>query len=131
MPCPEVRCDAGGLGRSPHGKLWYERNGLRETSAEIAKEQAAYARQLVDSGCKILAIIGMEFSPACAPTYLNRGPVIHKDRGIFIEELQDELRNQGLDIPFVGVNQRWLKKLDKDLRNLLEPQVELRELRLA
>ena len=84
MPCPEVLCPAGGLGREPHGKTWYEERGLRLTCAVIAKTQAAYARELVDQGCQVLAIIGMEFSPACAVTYLNKGRALHRDQGIFI-----------------------------------------------
>ncbi len=120
MPCPETLCAAGGLGREPHGKAWYEQNGLRKTSAKIAREQATYAQQLIDSGCALLAVLGVEFSPACATQYLNRGPVVYKDRGIFAEELKKAFDALGLAVPFVGVNQRWLRKLDRDLAELVE-----------
>lgn len=121
MPCPETMCAAGGLGREPHGKGWYESRGLRETSSAIAVDQAAYVKTLIDGGNQVLAIIGMEFSPACATTFLSKGRAIYRDRGIFIEELQKELDRLGLEIPFIGVNQRWLKKLDRELHGLLEP----------
>lgn len=121
MPCPESICAAGGLGRDPHGKKWYEDRGLRETAAKIAHGQVKYMKALVDQGYQILAIIGMEFSPACAVNYLNRGPVIVKDSGIYIEELRRELDAASLSIPMMGVNQRALKKLDKDLRSLISP----------
>ena len=119
MPCPESRCAAGGIGREPHGKVWYEKHGLRETSETIAQGQAMYMKSLVDNGFEILAVIGMEFSPACAVTYLNRGPVVVKDKGIYIEELMSELERLELDIPFIGINQRWHKKLDRDLQRLV------------
>lgn len=119
MPCPESLCQAGGLGRDPHGKSWYEKNGLRETARGIAGEQVAYMHQLVRSGYELLAIMGMEFSPACAVNYLNKGPVVYKDRGIFVEELQSELRRRGLDIPFVGINQRAHRKLERQLNELV------------
>ena len=119
MPCPESLCAAGGLGRDPHGKTWYERNGLRATCTEIARSQAIYARDLTDNGCTILAFIGMEFSPACATTYLNRGRFIHRDQGIFIEELKKALTQQKLQVRFLGVNQRAHKKLQRDLDGLL------------
>ena len=119
MPCPESICAAGGLGRDPHGQKWYEDRGLRETAAKIAHGQVRYMSALLEQGYEILAIIGMEFSPACAVTYLNRGPVIVKDQGIYIEELLRELDTAGLSIPLVGVNQRALKKLDRDLHALL------------
>jgi len=119
MPCPEVQCPSGGFGRSLRGKVWYEANGLRETSAEIAKQQADYMASLSESGMNILAILGVEFSPACAVTYLNKGRTITRATGIYIEELQQQLEAQDLSIPFIGVNQRWLKKLDTQLREIL------------
>lgn len=124
MPCPETLCAAGGLVREPHGKGWYEKNGLRETSRPIAVAQAAYMRSLQDNGFQVLAVMGMEFSPACAVNYLNRGPCVHKDKGIYVEELQLALASHGLEIPFIGVNQRALKKLEGDLQGLLQGDPE-------
>ena len=125
MPCPESRCAAGGLGRVPHGKKWYEDNGLRETARGIAEDQVKYMRDLMLAGHHILAIIGMEFSPACAVGYLNRGPIIYKDKGIFVEELQSAMRERGIVVPFIGVNQRAHKKLARELNDLLslEPSI--------
>ena len=119
MPCPEVLCEMGGLERQLHGKIWYENNGLRKISTRIAKEQVNYMKALINAGLDILAIIGVEFSPACAPTYLNKGRSVIKDKGIYIEELQQELKLQELQIPFIGINQRWHKKLEKQLNGIL------------
>ena len=82
MPCPEVLCPGGGLRRDLHGKAWYEKNGLRETSSEIAEEQVNYIVKLIRDGFEVLAIIGLEFSPACAPNYLNKGRQIVRGKGI-------------------------------------------------
>jgi len=125
MPCPETDCAAGGLGREPHGKKWYELRGLRDTAKKQAAEQVAYMQKLQKGGQTILAIIGMEFSPACAVKYLNRGPIIVKDKGIFIEELQAKMKEVGVVVPFLGVNQRAHKKLALDLNNLISPNLEL------
>lgn len=122
MPCPETLCEAGGFGRQPHGKAWYEKRGLRKKCTEIANDQAAYARKIVDAGNEILGIIGVEFSPACAVTYLNRGPVIYKDQGIYVEELRVALKERGLVLPLIGVNMRGMKKLARDLASLLSQE---------
>jgi predicted secreted protein len=119
MACPEVLCYAGGLVRGVRGKNWYENNGLRKTSSEIAKEQVNYMIDLTRAGFKVLAIIGVEFSPACAPSYLNKGRRIIKGKGIYIEELERELQFQKLRVPIIGVNQRWMKKLRKQLDDIL------------
>jgi predicted secreted protein len=118
MPCPETLAPAGGLGRGPHGKMWYEKAGLRTTAREIAVGQAAYIRTLVDNGFNVLAIIGVEFSPACAVNYLNQGRKIVHGKGIYVEELEGAMKERGLAIPFIGVSQRWQKKMRADLEKL-------------
>ena len=120
MPCPETLCAAGGLGRAPRGKKWYEQNGLRATCRRIAEGQAHYMRQLTDNGINILGIIGVDFSPACAVNFLNRGRRVYRDEGIYMEELSKALSREHLDIRFIGINQHWHKKMERDLSALLE-----------
>lgn len=119
MPCPETNCAAGGLGRQPHGKVWYERNGLRETAAGIAKGQVEYMNRLRTAGIEILAVIGVDFSPACAVTYLNKGRSIVRDEGIFVEELKRLMAESGFELPFVGVTAKWERRIERDLKALL------------
>jgi len=123
MPCPETICAAGGLGRGPHGKKWYEKRGLRVTAREIAEGQVDYMTRLRAHGMEILAIIGVDFSPACAVNYLNKGRSIHRDKGIYIEELERLLDMRGLKIPFIGICQRWEKKMMTDLQGVLVPRM--------
>ena len=120
MPCPETLCASGGIGRAPHGKAWYEEHGLRGTSAGIAAGQAAYMRRLVDGGMDVLAVIGVDFSPACAVNYLNKGRSIVKGEGIYVEELRRALAALGLAPAFVGVAGKWPKKMVRDLAALLD-----------
>jgi predicted secreted protein len=120
MPCPETLCAAGGLGRMRRGKQWYEKNGLRNVAGEIADGQAAYMQRLIDGGFRILAIIGVEFSPACAVTFLNKGPAVYRDEGIYVEELRRAMKDRDIEVPFVGISPRWHKKMVVDLRKLLE-----------
>jgi predicted secreted protein len=119
LPCPETQCAAGGLGRAPHGKVWYEKHGLREVARRLAAEQVQYMKALAAQDFNIRAIIGIDFSPACAVNYINRGPVIIKERGIFVEELARELKEAHLKIPFIGINEHALKKLEGELGELI------------
>jgi predicted secreted protein len=119
MPCPETLCDTGGLGRMPHGKAWYEQRKLRDKASEIAKGQASYMAMLAARGYDILGVIGVDFSPACAVNYLNKGRSIVKGEGIYVEELKSELKSFGLEPVFVGVSGRWPKKIARDLTALL------------
>lgn len=119
MPCPETLCEVGGLGRERKGKKFYEANGLRQTAEKIAIEQVEYMLNLIGNGVSVLAIIGIEFSPACAVNYLNKGRTIVKDTGIYIEELRRAIKAKGFSVPFIGVNQRWKIKLAKQLQEHL------------
>lgn len=119
MPCPETLCGAGGLGRERRGKKWYEEQGLRQTSERIATEQVEFMLNLIQKGVEVLAIIGIEFSPACAVNYLNRGRTILSDTGIYVEELKKAVKSKGIVIQFIGVNQRWKKKLARQLEAVL------------
>jgi predicted secreted protein len=119
MQCPETNCAAGGLGRRPRGKGWYERNGLRDTAASIASEQLDYMERLRAGGIEILAVIGVEFSPACAVTYLNKGRSIVRAEGIFIEELRNGMAKRGFQVAFVGVAAKWERRIERDLQALL------------
>lgn len=122
MPCPETICASGGLGRSPHGKAWYEQNGLRATSVDIARGQADYVVKLIAAGIDVLGVVGMDFSPACAVNYLNKGRSIVKGEGIYMEELRRALAERGISLPFIGVSGKWQKKMVRDLERLLEPR---------
>jgi predicted secreted protein len=121
MPCPETMCASGGLGRSPRGKAWYEQNGLRHTSAQIARGQAEYVAKLLAANIDVLGIVGIDFSPACAVNYLNKGRSIVKGEGIYMEELRRELIERGISLPFIGVSGKWQKKMVRDLEILVAP----------
>jgi hypothetical protein len=74
---------------------------------------------LLREGLQIIAIVGVEFSPACAPNYLNKGRAILKGKGIYIEELQRELRSRGFAVRFIGMNHRWPKQFKRQLEAAL------------
>jgi predicted secreted protein len=120
MPCPETLCASGGIGRTPHGKAWYEANGLRATAREIAKGQVRYMSTLLAGGVDVLGIIGVDFSPACAVNYLNKGRSIRRDKGIYVEELQKCMEEHGLNVRLVGIRQNWGTKMKADLEQLLQ-----------
>jgi predicted secreted protein len=119
MPCPETQCSSGGLGRIPRGKKWYEEQGLRSTSRDIAVGQVQYMAKLRTAGITILAVIGIDFSPACAVNYLNKGRSVQKGTGIYFEELQKAMAAQQFSIPFIGIRQAWQKKMLAQLEALI------------
>ncbi len=125
IPCPEAHCL--GLSRKrPAGTSIREaldtdagRRGCRTIGADIAQRLQAYA----DDGCAVLAVIGgNEHSPGCA---VHHGAdALTADSGLLMRELQTELRQRGLDPPFVAMRDADPAALHDDLaqlRRLLQP----------
>lgn len=101
MPCPELMLI--GLDRE-HVQI---RSALESRPARVALRQMA--RDLVyqiaeyqKCGVKVLGVLGKNGSPSCGVEMTWRaeyGP----GSGAFIEELQAELKEQGINVPVVGM----------------------------
>lgn len=117
LPCPET-CHSG-LVRPPHGRAWYEANGLRKICAELAvkaaDDVANFARL---RGVAVIGVVGVERSPACSTRQEN--PSAYYPSGIFMEELRREFLRVGLgSVPFVSVTGSGTVPQRAKLENLL------------
>lgn len=120
MPCPETLFI--GLPRPPHGKKWYEQHGFRDHCRKIADDQAEYCKTLEEAGNRIVAILGVEFSPACS-TIQNSG-IAYRPYGIYIEELVSSLGNAGIHPKTISINPGWKHKMEQSFAELVEPNHE-------
>ncbi|SYZ71926.1 conserved hypothetical protein [Candidatus Zixiibacteriota bacterium] len=121
MPCPESQLGGyvSGLKRGPNGIEQYDTPEFREICHRLASEMALMIRGLLASGYEIVAILGIEYSPSCSIKiqYSSRG-AFHRP-GLYIEALRNQLANEKIDIPFLGINRRGMKKSLNELRQLL------------
>jgi len=122
MPCPESLF--GGLKknlkRQPASIIKYDNPDFRRHCHKLALETAKSIKAILSSGYQVVAILGLEYSPACSTKlqYTNKG-TIHRS-GIYMEYLQNLLKTEKIDIPFVGINKRWPKKSQKLITDLLK-----------
>ncbi len=127
MPCPESRLGGyeNGLKRGPKGISKYDTPEFREVCQRSASEVTDMIKAILANDYKIVAILGIEFSPSCSIKlqYSNKG-TFHQS-GIFIESLKSQLAKEKIEIPFVGINRRGMKKSLKELRELLSQQKNL------
>lgn len=107
MPCPEFL--TVGLGRDrddpeqDHLRQALEMPVSREIIRKLAEQMVFQMKEYDYQGYRIVAIIGNDGSPSCGVDLTHDlqnkpGP----GTGIFIEELRDLLKAEGLDIPFKG-----------------------------
>lgn len=120
MPCPESRYGGlkNGLKRGPKGINEYDQPEFNELCKKIANETIEMIKAIIGTGYKIKAILGIEYSPSCAVKYqyTNKG-TIHRS-GVFIEKLISMLQKENIEIPFIGINRRGVKKSINELNEL-------------
>lgn len=87
LPCPEASFI--GFRREPLTKTEYEELGLRIHAEKLASEVLGYVNLMIDSGIKIVALIGVAGSPSCGiyTTHIRSRSVRELGKGIFMEEL--------------------------------------------
>lgn len=117
MPCPEALYE--GVKRKPQGFKYYNTKGFRAHCSEIANGQAAYMQSITEAGHTILGVLGVVFSPACST--IKDSPSPYHPYGIFMQELEKETLDLGLDLKFVCVTEKWKNKMQEVLVDLYSP----------
>lgn len=129
MPCPESHLGGyeKGLKRGPKGISEYDCPEFRSLCHRLASEVVEMIKAILSNGYEIVAILGIEYSPSCAVKYQytrNMGTI--RRSGIFIETLQNLLKKNNVEIPFIGVNRRGITKSLEEVQNLLREKSELK-----
>jgi len=108
MPCPELTY--AGLLRVSQTKEQYDTPAFRRHCRQIAAGIADQIEEYLKNDFKVSAILGVDGSPTCG--------VDETSTGIFIEELQSELKERKVAVPMRGVGHTragqdaaWLKKI--------------------
>ncbi len=102
MACPEL--SALGLGRGGPVEIYDQlstpvaRRFLRALSADIVYQVKQYQKQ----GFRVLGVLGIDGSPSCGVDLTWYGDE-HAGRGAYMEELIIALKDAGLDIPVLGI----------------------------
>lgn len=127
MPCPESQLGRyeQSLKRGPKGIEQYDTPEFREICQRLASETVQMIKGILANSYEIVAILGIEYSPSCA-TKIQYSPkgTFHR-AGLYIEALKNQLTKEGIEIPFLGINRRGIKKSLNELRQLLGQQKNL------
>jgi len=103
LPCPQIDFN-GGLGRKPKTKSSYDNKEYRAYCRKLSKDVLAQIEKYLRADYSVLGILGVEFSPTCAVHQLENGTRNTPGKGIFIEELEDEMRKKNFQVPIIGAN---------------------------
>jgi len=108
MPCPELIYV--GLLRESQTKEQYDTPAFRRYCRQVASGIADQIEEYLKNGFKVLAVLGVDGSPTCG--------VDKTSMGIFMEELQSELKERKVAVSMKGVGHArasqdaaWLEKI--------------------
>lgn len=131
MPCPELL--HAGFKRWSRTKEQYDIPAFRKHCHELAVALADQIEEYLKNDVDVLAVVGMNGSPTCGVEETSIGfqggnlekveppRAKHvKGEGIFIEELQRELKARNISVPLLGIKDRKLEETVKKLEGLLE-----------
>jgi predicted secreted protein len=122
LRCPETRLH--GVERLPMPKDTYDKPKIRENYRKQAQEEILQLKEFVKNGAEIVAIIGAEASPSCGIHYVAKWkPEIDpkerkwpdtvefiEGRGVYMEELENLLKEAGINPKWIGVPGVSMKK---------------------
>lgn len=126
MPCMETLFLGGtkdGLNRKPNGMKHYDTLDFRAACNIEALKVVDQIKGIISNGYEVAAILGMEYSPSCAVNVQYPYRKDETNSGIYIQELNSILSDNGINIPMLGINRRGIKPTIKRLEKLLDNTV--------
>ena len=119
MPCPEFELD-GGFSRKPKSLEKLDTKAYRKGCRELAKKALGQIDMYKQKSYNVLGILGVEFSPSCGVHQIENGSKNVPGKGIFIEELEDEMNKRNFQIPIIGMNLNNLFSSMEKLKDLIK-----------
>ena len=117
IPCPEL--ETFGLDRSQKTKDALDTKPYRASCRKLACSVLEQVEMYLKKNYSVVGVLGVEFSPTWAVHQVENGSRNTPGKGIFIEELEDEMRKKRFQVPIVGVNLNNMFSSSEKLQALL------------
>ena len=117
MPCAESSFNDN-LIRNPAGLSKYNNDEFNNHCEILAENTANQIKNVINSGYKVIAILGIEQSPSCCVNYIYTNHGNEKRKGLFIDKLAKKV--QKFNIPIIGINRKYINKSLSQLDELIK-----------
>lgn len=116
MPCCEASFN-NSLIRTPMGISKYDTDSFNDHCDEVASKVALEIKNIIDSGYKVIGILGIEQSPSCCVNYIYTNKGMVKRKGLFMEKLYEKIKKY--DIPIIGINRKYVNKSINEIKKII------------
>ena len=117
MPCAESSFNDN-LIRKPAGLSKYDNDEFNNHCDTLAEYTANQIKNVINSGYKVIAILGIEQSPSCCVNYIYTNHGNENRKGLFINKLANKI--QEFNIPIIGINRKYINKSLSQLKELIK-----------
>ena len=117
MPCAEASFQ-NSLVREPQGITKYNTKEFNGHCEELAESVANMTREVINSGYKVIAILGIEQSPSCCVNYIYTNKGMEKRQGLFMEKLTRKIEQ--FKIPVIGINRKYINRSLRELEEVIK-----------
>ena len=101
LDCPQIEFN-NGLNRRPSTKT--STNGYRKECKKLSMKVMKKIESYIRNDYKVLGILGVETSLTCGVHQVQNGRRSAPGKGIFMEELENEMQKKNFQVPVIGVN---------------------------
>lgn len=119
LPCPQLDFNGSGINRKARMKPSHDTKKYRAYCRKTAKLVLKQIEKYLKANYTVLGILGIELSPSCAVYQIENGNRNVPGKGIFIEELEEEMKKKTFQVPIVGVNLNSLYSTIEKIQALL------------
>lgn len=117
MPCTEATFE-NSLIREPKGISKYNTEKFNLHCEKIAEEVVKQVENIIESGYKVIAVMGIEQSPSCCVNYIYTNKGMEKRMGLFMGKLYRKIEKY--NIPVIGINRKFINKSLKELEDIID-----------
>jgi len=101
MPCPELMVIGLARGGDDEIRVALDKAPGRAACRKMCEDVVYQIKQYQNCDVQVLGVFGKEGSPSCGVETTYYDGKERPGKGIFIEELSDELEQEGIDLPVV------------------------------
>jgi predicted secreted protein len=85
-------------------EAWDKTKGYRQHCRDLSTKTLSSIEKYLKNNYNVVGILGVEFDPTSAVHQIENGTKNSPGKGIFMEELEEQMRKKSFQVPIIGVN---------------------------